>query len=1153
MKERKLGLAKRLSAMALALVMVFSLLSLSDLKALAAGDTAPTASDDWTYDAKDHDLIVAPGQALDDAYTIYYAVTETNDEPNAPTASNLGEWTINWRADDRFLVTDAGDYYLWWCAYDAEEDEFSTEPELFDMVTVEKATPLGVAPTGVSKEWDDGAAQSLIEFPGGIPLDPAHSEYKYAITSADEDDPTDYQWGTYADGMTALAGGNTGIFNASSVGDYKIWYQLKADGTDKNIEDAEIGYVEASITAKAMYVANEDDLEESFAGETTDPVFDQLAFADSDGAVHPTIIYAAKKNDLTSSKTTDKYTNINDAFKAVAYKNNKYKAGTYTVWYMATLSGYETTTGSVDLELKKAQALFTGDPTIQNVKILGPSDTAVQLIDSQTGVTTSVDPSTAATDSAIKMYYQVNQSGKMPSNTSLSGWTTDYASLKKGEGKWYVFYMAATSDMTNIAASPVEYQVITVGKNGADLQSTTIDTYPTGANVTYNGSAQAILTQQARSASGGTIQYYVSENVETMPAPNADGWYALGETETINKTKAGEYYVWYRVLSKTSGTTTYAETTPVLITGSPVTIGSKNASIVTPPTEVGTTDDGSKPVAVTELTYTGRSQYLVEPGTGKNGLYWYYIAYNSDDEVVYMGTSAPKLTKADTYNVRAFLVDPSYNLITTWSNYNAVYNETYGLAVADTWDGTVTIAQYNPEITDPELVDDDLAYTGSAQSLIAKNGKSDKGNLYYFVVNDETQKIESYNGTATEAGDYSVYAVATDLTEFEVAMAVAKANLAGPYLRKEFNTMGFDATNLALATEGASLLGVSASGLNGDSNIWIDGNVLAEGSVTIETVEPTVLGVLPVETGYTGHAQDIALEGLTNGGRIYYMAYDEGGDEVWDEWTRIVPRATEIGKYTIAYRVDIPDWETNFEPVEEIKLEEPSVITEGQAELLVAPVGLGLNATGLDQALVEEGLADNGTIMYALGTEEAPYPGVEWKAEVPEASEEGTYHVWYYVAGNEGFADTDPAHVDAVIGQETTLYRIFNPATGEHIYTYDANEVANATQNLGWSLDGTVSGTTAGTKPVYRLMDLIHGVHIYSTDDNEVQTLVAAGVAQLEGVQFYTVPQAEGTDDYYRLSSPDFPHHYTNDWNEINSLVESGVYTLDGYAWSFPQ
>ena len=191
--------------------------------------------------------------------------------------------------------------------------------------------------------------------------------------------------------------------------------------------------------------------------------------------------------------------------------------------------------------------------------------------------------------------------------------------------------------------------------------------------------------------------------------------------------------------------------------------------------------------------------------------------------------------------------------------------------------------------------------------------------------------------------------------------------------------------------------------------------------------------------------------------------------------------------------------------------------------------------------------------MYALGTEEAPYPGVEWKAEVPEASEEGTYHVWYYVAGDEGFADTDPAHVDAVIGQETTLYRIFNPATGEHIYTYDANEVANATQNLGWTLDGTVSGTTAGTKPVYRLMDLIHGVHIYSTDDNEVQTLVAAGVAQLEGVQFYTVPQAEGTDDYYRLSSPDFPHHYTNDWNEINSLVESGVYTLDGYAWSFPQ
>ncbi len=691
--------------------------------------------------------------------------------------------------------------------------------------------------------------------------------------------------------------------------------------------------------------------------------------------------------------------------------------------------------------------------------------------------------------------------------------------------------MAASEDTKNVAPSQLKYFTVTLGKDAAKLDDTTISGVSAATGLRYDGTAKELLTGYPVGQTGQTIQYLVVNLDETldynMPAPNDSRWYTLGENEHIQKTNARTYIIWYKALQYTDNATkvTYAETTPTLEV---VNIGKGDLTTAGLYTE---------PVAVDELTYTGRQQSVIETkGSAENGLVWTYGV-----DLLPYGTSIPKVKDADTYYAWWELTDPSLNY-----TFDGDTNIDGGKAV--------TVNQYDPEVVDPELVEGDLEYTGEKQSFIDKNGSTDRGNLYYFVV-DEDGTIVSIDGTATQAGDYEIYAVATELSDLEVAVAVAQANLVGPYAREQ---LGMTASNLELVTVGATIGVATVPGLKADSNIWSSNDAIYEGSLTIETIDPeTVIDPMAVSTPYTGYNQDIAEYGAAFGGQIYYMAYDEDGEKVWDEWTRIVPQAKDQGEYTIAYRVENVEWNYNnnfSEGTLEEVIETPSVITEGQAELVVAPVGLGLNANGSEQALVEEGLADNGTIMYALGTEEAPYPGVEWKAEVPEASEQGTYHVWYYVAGNEGFADTDKAHVDAIIGHETTLYRIFNPATGEHIFTEDANEVANATQNLGWTLDGEVSGTSAGTKPVYRLMDLVHGVHIYSTDKNEVETLVDAGVAQLEGVQFMTVEQGENTDDYYRLSDPTgtFPHMYSNDENEIAALVASGVYVLDGYAWSFP-
>ena len=430
------------------------------------------------------------------------------------------------------------------------------------------------------------------------------------------------------------------------------------------------------------------------------------------------------------------------------------------------------------------------------------------------------------------------------------------------------------------------------------------------------------------------------------------------------------------------------------------------------------------------------------------------------------------------------------------------------------------IKPYIPEeLIDPELVSEDLEYTGEAQSLIETYGSVEKGNLYY-IVQDEEGGLVSLDGTATNAGDYTVSTFVTDLSTMEIGLKVLEYGKAFAFA-------------------------VVAS----ESNVY--GELTPVGTATIEPADPTVVGIEPLNLVYTGYAQDLTEEGLTDGGRIYYMAYDEDNAPTWKDWTRVVPRAEDMGEYTIVYKVELPDWETNYNEVEETELSDKAQIAAGKAEVTTAPEGLGYNANGDALVLATAGEAEDGTMVYALGTMLEPV--TDWSDEIPTATDEGTYYVWYKAKGDEGFADSDKDFVVTTIGHETVLYRIFNPATGEHIYTYDEAEKDNAIQNLGWTLDGTVSGTSEGTIPVHRLENLVNpGVHIYSTDENEIATLVNAGVAKYEGIQFMTVTQGEGTEDYYRLSSPSFPHHYTADQNEINSLIASGVYTLDGYAWSFP-
>jgi len=243
-------------------------------------------------------------------------------------------------------------------------------------------------------------------------------------------------------------------------------------------------------------------------------------------------------------------------------------------------------------------------------------------------------------------------------------------------------------------------------------------TAPTANTLTYNGSAQALVT--GGSATGGTMQYSTSQN----------GTYS---TTIPTGTDAGSYTVWYKVV----GDTGYSDTTPASIA---VTIAKAASSVTTAP-------------AANELTYNGKDQELVTAGTVTGGT----IQYSLDGTAYSAAVPTGK-------NVGSYTV---YYKVAGDNNHNDTAAQTVSVSIAK--------AESSAETPTAKT---DLVYTGSAQELVTA-GTATGGELQYSL--DGTDYSAAVP-TATDAGDYTVYyKVAGDANHGDIAaeqinVSIAKAD-----------------------------------------------------------------------------------------------------------------------------------------------------------------------------------------------------------------------------------------------------------------------------------------------------------------------------------------------------------------------------------------
>ena len=88
-------------------------------------------------------------------------------------------------------------------------------------------------------------------------------------------------------------------------------------------------------------------------------------------------------------------------------------------------------------------------------------------------------------------------------------------------------------------------------------------------------------------------------------------------------------------------------------------------------------------------------------------------------------------------------------------------------------------------------------------------------------------------------------------------------------------------------------------------------------------------------------------------------------------------------------------------------------VTKAAATVTKAPAAKSLTYTASAQELVTAGVADGGTMQYALGTAtEATQP---YTTSIPTATNAGTYSVWYKVVGDANHNDSAASYVTAKI------------------------------------------------------------------------------------------------------------------------------------------
>ena len=133
--------------------------------------------------------------------------------------------------------------------------------------------------------------------------------------------------------------------------------------------------------------------------------------------------------------------------------------------------------------------------------------------------------------------------------------------------------------------------------------------------------------------------------------------------------------------------------------------------------------------------------------------------------------------------------------------------------------------------------------------------------------------------------------------------------------------------------------------------------------------------------------------------------------------------------------------------------------------------------------------------------------------------------------------------------QTIPIYRLFNPRTGEHFYTPNAQERNNCV-GWGWNAEGIAwYSPKTSNKPVYRVMNPNnYSEHHYTMSVKERDWLVSLGWRN-EGIAFYSSEEGVPVYRHYHPIQRTGNHHYTTSSGESNHIVKYEGWNYEGVCW----
>ena len=395
----------------------------------------------------------------------------------------------------------------------------------------------------------------------------------------------------------------------------------------------------------------------------------------------------------------------------------------------------------------------------------------------------------------------------------------------------------------------------------------------------------------------------------------------------------------------------------------------------------------------------------------------------------------------------------------------------------------VTITHATPSgVVVPEAVQG-LVYSGEAQALVTAGATVGGAMVYSLDGENYSENIP----TATNAGTYTVYYMVDggdnyfDTAEGTVTVIIDKATpeFTVPPMAKNitYNTQAQELITAATVTGGTVMYSLDGETYSveipkataaGEYTVYYkvvgNDNYYSVSASTVAAIinkasqSFTTLPAAVANLVYNGTAQTLITAGAASNGTMMYKI-----DGTSDEYSTELPTAIGAGTYTVLY---MSSADTNYADIYGSVEVTIAKATPTYSKSPVAVTGLIYNGAAQQLVVAGELPEGNGTIVYKLSTDS------EYSAQIPVATNSGTYTVYYKILGNANYndvADEDALELTVEIGKYTVDFTGYSwysePFTYDgaekRVYLVDAN--GNEISAFGVAYKKVFKATNAGT------------------------------------------------------------------------------------------